>query len=91
MTVIGWVQILVYCAIIVAITPILGRYMTRVFNGERTFLSFLLRPVERFFYAISGVDEREDQYWLVYATAMLAFGFAFFALSIAYVYACDHL
>ena len=39
MTVIGWVQILLYCAIIVAITPPLGAYMTRVFNGERTFLS----------------------------------------------------
>jgi hypothetical protein len=38
MTVIGWVQILVYCAIIVAITPVLGAYMTRVFSGERTFL-----------------------------------------------------
>ena len=37
MTVIGWVQILLYCVIIVAITPILGAYMTRVFNGERTF------------------------------------------------------
>ena len=36
MTVIGWVQILLYCAIIVAITPVLGGYMTRVFNGERT-------------------------------------------------------
>ena len=46
MTVIGWVQILLYCAIIVAITPLLGGYMTRVFNGERTFLSPVLRPVE---------------------------------------------
>ena len=45
MTVIGWTQILLYCAIIVAITPPLGAYMTRVFNGERTFLSPILRPV----------------------------------------------
>ena len=42
MTTIGWVQILIYCAIIVAITPVLGGYMTRVFNGERTFLSPVL-------------------------------------------------
>ena len=39
MTVLGWTQILLYCAIIVAITPVLGGYMTRVFSGERTFLS----------------------------------------------------
>ena len=39
MTVLGWNQILLYCAIIVAITPVLGGYMTRVFSGERTFLS----------------------------------------------------
>ena len=52
--------------------------MTRVFNGERTFLSFLLRPIERLFYAIGGVDEKEDQHWLVYAIAMLAFSMAGF-------------
>ena len=46
MTTIGWIQILLYCAIIIAITPVLGGYMTRVFNGERTFLSPVLRPVE---------------------------------------------
>ncbi len=62
MTVIGWVQILLYCAIIVAITPPLGAYMTRVFNGERTFLSPILRPVEVAIYKIAGVDERQEQH-----------------------------
>ena len=46
MTLIGWIQILLYCAIVVALVPPLGGYMTRVFNGERTFLSPVLRPVE---------------------------------------------
>ena len=46
MTVIGWIQILLYCAVVVALVVPLGRYMTRVFNGERTFLSPVLRPVE---------------------------------------------
>ena len=46
MTVIGWIQILLYCAIVVAIVPFLGGYMTRVFNGERTILSPVLQPVE---------------------------------------------
>ncbi len=73
MTVIGWAQILVYCAIIVAITPILGRYMTRVFNGERTFLYPILRPVEVAIYKISGVNERNEQHAVTYTIAMLLF------------------
>jgi len=43
MTLIGWIQILLYCAIVVALAKPLGGYMTAVFNGERTFLSPLLR------------------------------------------------
>ena len=58
MTVIGWIQILLYCAIVVALVKPLGWYMTRVFAGERTFLSPVLRPVERGLYWIGGVDER---------------------------------
>jgi K+-transporting ATPase ATPase A chain len=73
MTVIGWVQILLYCAIIVAITPPLGAYMTRVFNGERTFLSVILRPVEIAIYKIAGVDERQEQHAVIYTVGMLLF------------------
>jgi potassium-transporting ATPase potassium-binding subunit len=73
MTVIGWVQILLYCAIIIAVTPPLGAYMTRVFNGERTFLSPLLRPVEIVIYKIAGVDERQEQHAVTYTVGMLLF------------------
>src|ERR1041384_4109489 len=73
MTVIGWIQILLYCAIVVALVKPLGWYMTRVFNGETTFLSPVLRPVERGLYWIGGVDERREQHWLTYAVAMLLF------------------
>jgi K+-transporting ATPase ATPase A chain len=73
MTVIGWIQILFYCAIIVAITPLLGGYMTRVFSGERTFLSPILRPVEGALYWAGGVDEKREQSWLTYTVAMLLF------------------
>jgi K+-transporting ATPase ATPase A chain len=73
MTVIGWIQILLYCAIIVAIVPFLGGYMTRVFNGERTFLSPILRPVETVLYSIGGVDERREQTWVMYVVGMLFF------------------
>ena len=73
MTVNGWIQIALYCAIIIAITKPFGGYLTAVFNGERTFLSPVLRPVERGIYALSRVDEKEDQHWLTYAVAMLVF------------------
>ena len=73
MTAIGWIQIILYCAIIVALVKPLGWYMTRVFNGERTFLSPVLQPVEIALYRISGVDERREQHWLTYTVAMLLF------------------
>ena len=78
MTTNGWIQIALYCVIIIAITKPVGGYMARVFNGERTWLSPILRPVERVFYALSGVNEKEDQHWLTYAVAMLAFSMAGF-------------
>src|ERR1700709_1853562 len=73
MTVIGWIQILLYCAIIIALVPPLGWYMTRVFNGERTFLSPVLRPVEMGLYRLGGVDDKHEQHWLTYTVAMLLF------------------
>ena len=73
MTAIGWIQILLYCAIIVALAKPLGWYMTRVFNGERTFLSPILRPVEAGIYWVGGVDEKREQHWLTYTVAMLLF------------------
>src|SRR6202045_4118239 len=73
MTLIGWIQILLYCAIIIAITPVLGGYMTKVFGGERTFLSPVLHPVEVVIYKIAGVDERREQGWLMYTVGMLMF------------------
>jgi potassium-transporting ATPase potassium-binding subunit len=73
MDAIGWAQIVIFCAIITAITPILGAYMTRVFNGERTFLSLILRPVEVLIYKLAGVDERHEQHAVTYTIGMLLF------------------
>src|SRR5215472_3906985 len=73
MTIIGWIQILLYCAIVVALVKPLGAYMTRVFNGERTFLSPVLRPVEAGIYRAAGVDERREQHWVTYVMGMLLF------------------
>jgi K+-transporting ATPase ATPase A chain len=73
MTLIGWIQILLYCAVIVVITPVLGGYMTRVFNGGRTFLSPILRPVEIALYRAGAIDEKREQNWLTYTVGMLLF------------------
>jgi len=73
MTPIGWIQIFVYCAIIVALVKPLGWYMTRVFNGERTLLWPALRPVEAALYWMGGVDEKREQHWVTYTVAMLFF------------------
>jgi len=78
MTFNGWVQIAIYSLIIIAITAPLGGYMTRVFNGERTFLSPVLRPLERLVYLICGVNEKEEQHWTIYGVAMLLFSLAGF-------------
>ena len=71
MTFIGWFQILLFCAIIIALVPPLGWYMTRVFNGERTFLSPVLLPVEAALYRLGGIDAKREQHWLTYTVAML--------------------
>ncbi|MGN6773444.1 MAG: potassium-transporting ATPase subunit KdpA [Rhizobiaceae bacterium] len=80
MTVNGWLQIALFCAIVIALVKPLGWYMTRVMAGERTFLSPVLRPVERLLYAGAGIDERQEQHWLTYTLAMLAFNAAGFVL-----------
>jgi K+-transporting ATPase ATPase A chain len=73
MTAIGWLQIVLFCATVVALTPVLGLYMTRVFNGGRTWLSPVLRPVETLLYRTAGVDETHEQHWFTYTVAMLLF------------------
>ena len=80
MTTIGWVQILLYCAIIAAITPVLGAYMARVFNGERTVLTPILRPVELALYRMAGIGEKSEQGWLAYTVGMLLFHIGGFAI-----------
>jgi potassium-transporting ATPase potassium-binding subunit len=73
MTTNGWIQILVFLALILAITKPLGVFMARVFSGERTFLDPLLRPIERLLYRVTGVDEKREMRWTEYAVTMLLF------------------
>src|SRR6185312_15747763 len=80
MTLNGWIQIAIYCAIIVALVKPLGWYMTRVFNGERTFLWPVLRPVEVGLYRLGGVDDTREQGWVNYTIGMLLFHVAGFLI-----------
>jgi potassium-transporting ATPase potassium-binding subunit len=78
MTANGWIQIGLFClAIIVCVKP-LGLYMARLFEGERTFLSPVLGPVERGIYRLCGVKPNEEQHWTSYTIAMLVFSVAGF-------------
>ncbi|MGX7707592.1 potassium-transporting ATPase subunit KdpA [Methylobacterium sp. Gmos1] len=80
MTLSGWLQIAMFCAVVLALVKPLGLYMTRVFTGARTPLSPVLRPVERGLYRLAGIDEAHEQHWLAYAGAMLVFHAAGFVL-----------
>jgi K+-transporting ATPase ATPase A chain len=72
--------IALYCAVIVALTRPFGGYMTRLFSGERTLLSPVLRPVESGLYRLCGVDASKDQHWTAYALSMLALNLVGFLL-----------
>jgi K+-transporting ATPase ATPase A chain len=69
----GWLQIVVFFGLVIVITVPLGRFMTRVFARERTWLDPVLRPIERAIYALTGVDETREMRWTEYAAAMLVF------------------
>jgi len=73
MTFTGWLQIILFCAVVAALIVPLGGYMTRVFSGERTFLSPVLRPLEAGLYRIGGVNETREQHWVTYTLSMLFF------------------
>jgi potassium-transporting ATPase potassium-binding subunit len=83
MTINGWIQIAIYFAVLTALVVPLGRFMARVFEGERTFLSPVLQPVEVFLYRASGVNETREQHWTTYTVAMLFFNAAGFLLAYA--------
>src|SRR5262249_36263617 len=68
-----WFQIFLFLACVFLLTKPIGTFMTRVFNREKTFLDPVLRPIERFLYRITGVDENHEMRWTEYCVAMLLF------------------
>ena len=78
MTLTGIAQIVVFLAIVLAVTKPAGLFMYRVFEGQKTFLHPLLRPVERLIYWLGGVKEDVEQTWVRYSASLLAFSAACF-------------
>jgi K+-transporting ATPase ATPase A chain len=77
----GWAEIVFTIGVSVALGWPLGLYIARIWQGENTWLSPVLKPVERVFYAAAGVDPDKGQGWLAYTLSMLTFSASgFFAL-----------
>jgi len=87
MTVNGWIQILLFAAIIFAITKPLGSYMYRVFEGDQQPLPRLFGAIERLLYKLCGVDPKQHQDWKQYTLAMLMFS----ALTLLLTYGIERL
>ena len=76
MTVNGWLQILVFCAVLIILSPFLGRYMARVYTGERVFLTPVFGGFERLLYRCFGVNPKREQDWKSYARSLIIFSLA---------------
>jgi len=83
MTASSWIQFILYFVLLLALAKPLGLYMARVYQGEKTFLAPVLRPVERLLYRLAGVDEKQEMGWKTYALTMLIFN----AVGLLFVYA----
>jgi K+-transporting ATPase ATPase A chain len=87
MTANGWLQILLFLAILLAVTKPLGVYMARVFAREHTFLDPIVRPIERLLYRLTAVDENHEMRWTEYCGAMLLYS----GVSMALLYGIERL
>ncbi len=80
MTLLGWIQIVFYLVVLVLLVKPLGLFMAKVYQGERTFLSPVIAPLEKLAYRVSGIDPAVEMSWKTYTVAMLIFnlvGFLF--------------
>jgi len=76
----GWGEIALTIAVTVALAWPLGIYMARVWQGQRTWLDPVLRPVERLIYGACGVKPEKGQNWIAYSMSFLAFSIASFVV-----------
>src|SRR3954468_16862897 len=69
----GWLQIVLFLAVLLALTPLIGGYMARVYGNERVFLTPVLGPLERLMYRVTRADTSRGQDWKAYARSLLVF------------------
>jgi K+-transporting ATPase ATPase A chain len=87
MTANGWLQFVIYSIVLILTVRPVGIYLARVFEGERTWLDPLLRPIERLTYRLCGVNADHEMNWREYAFAMLGFS----AISMLVTYGIERL
>src|SRR5574342_1358892 len=87
MNIYSWLQLVFYIVVLIALAKPLGSFMAKVYQGERTFLDPVLRPVERLIYRLSGVKPEEEMNWKTYAIAVMLFN----VLGLLVVYALQRL
>src|SRR5262245_22044874 len=87
MSINGWLQILSFFLVILAVTKPLGIYMFRVFEGDQQPLPRFFGPIERGIHRLCGVDAREQQTWTQYTLALLLFS----AITLLVTYAIERL
>src|SRR6476646_2549369 len=69
----GWLQIILFLAVLLALTPLIGGYLARVYGNERVFLTPVLGPLERLMYRVMRADTARGQDWKAYARSLLVF------------------
>src|ERR1700750_1331344 len=69
----GWLQIIIFLVVLLALTPLIGGHMARVYASERVFLTPVLGPVERLMYRVMRADTARGQDWKAYARSLLVF------------------
>ena len=87
MTASGLLYIVVFFLVLLGLTKPLGLFMANLFEGKRTFLHPLLRPLERFIYRLCGIREDSEQRWTQYAASVLALSL----VSFLFVYVIQRL
>ena len=74
------IQIVLFFGLGIALTPPVGRFMAKVFKGERTFLHPIFQPIEKLIYRLTGIDPAEEMTWLKYFWAVMLFACVGFAV-----------
>jgi K+-transporting ATPase ATPase A chain len=82
------VQIVLFFGLGIALTPPIGRFMAKVFKGEKTFLHPIVTPIETGIYRLTGINPQEEMTWLRYFWAVLLFATVGF-VSLMAIFMCQ--